>query len=226
MPLATLLGVTASTPNMASYQAVNALDRLVSSREVKGLNAVELSVASKWPSVSLALSKRLLTGINQFNLQTRKSQASAERQFLDAQAGEAERSLREAENRLQAFLQQNRATASPELSFIRDRLQREVSLRQQMYTTLLQNREEARMREIRDTPVITVLEEPRIAVLPQPRRSMLKAIIGALLGGMFGALLAVLQQTFDTSRRQPTEEAREFSDLLADATPRFMRRTR
>src|SRR5256712_11842870 len=132
-----LLEVDAPTPELRADRAVRALGEIVKSRELRALSAVEVTVTTRWPSVSLALAERLVRGVNQFNVETRKSQAAAERQFVEAQAGEAERALREAEDRLQGFLQQNRVISSPELGFERDRLQRQVALRQQGYTALL-----------------------------------------------------------------------------------------
>ena len=69
----------------------------------------------------------------------RIAQLPAELQFVEVQARNTEAGLRSAEDRLQYFLQQNRSVSgSPELSFERDRLQRAVSLQQQLYGNMLQ----------------------------------------------------------------------------------------
>src|SRR5438067_2285669 len=89
-----------------------------------GLAVALLSVTTQWPSVSLALAEKLIRGVGTFNVERRRSQAAAERQFVDAQAAESERALRDAENALQSFLQRNREYGgSPQLPFERDRLQ-------------------------------------------------------------------------------------------------------
>jgi uncharacterized protein involved in exopolysaccharide biosynthesis len=182
-----LLKVEAPTSAQRTEHAVSALRNLVSADEDKKLGTVSVTVTTPWPSVSLALTERLVRGVNRFNLETRKSQAAAERQFVEARAAEAEVALREAEDRLQVFLQRNRTFASsPELGFDRDRLQREVALRQQAYTTLLQSQEEARIREVRDMPVITMLEDPRLPIDPEPRKSAQKGVLGGLVGLMLG----------------------------------------
>ena len=220
-----LLEVKAPTPARRIDLAVRTLRRIVEASEDKKLNAVKLSVTTLWPSVSLALAERLVRGVNQFNLETRKSQAAAERQFAEVQAREAERALREAEDRLQLFLQRNRAIAgSPELAFQNDRLQRDVALRQQVYVSLLQSREEAKIRQVRDTPVITLLESPRLPVVGEARNSVKKGVLGGLVGGMLAVLIAFLAQGAASARRVPNEEAREFFRLVDEATPRFLRR--
>ena len=226
VPLAELLKIKPTERNLRAELAVQGLRRLVTATEVKPLGAVRMTVTTKWPSVSLELSERLLRAVNAFNFERRKSQASAERQFVEAQAAEAERALRDAEDRLQFFLQSNRTIGAPQLSFERDRLQRDVSLRQQVYTSLLQSREEAKIKEVRDTPVITVLEDPTLPVIGEPRKSLQKAIFGGLAGAVVGVLLAFLGHGLAGARRAESEETREFFLLVKEATPRFLRRRR
>lgn len=220
-----LLKIKAPTRERAVTVAVGALNGMIAANEEKKLGGVTVSVKTKWPSVSLALANRLVQRVNQFNLETRKSQAAAERQFVEAQAVESERALRDAEDRLQAFLQANREIGgSPGLAFERDRLQREVARRNQLYTSWLQSREEARIREIRDTPVITVVESPRLAFMGEPRKSALKAILGGIAGAIFGVLFAFVADALAGARRGKREDAREFFQLIENATPKVLKR--
>ena len=216
------------SPNPAERvdYAVQRLNQIVQAGEDKKLGAVRVSVITPWPSVSFALVQGLVDGVNNFNLQTRKSQAAAERQFAEVQAADAERALRDAEDRSQDFLTRNRQIGSPELVFERDRLQREVGLRQQLYTSLLQNREEARLREVRDTPVITVIETPRRPLIGEPRKSVKKAIMGGFTWAVLAVLVAFLVEGFRALRRSRSDESREFFRLVEEATPRFLRKLR
>jgi uncharacterized protein involved in exopolysaccharide biosynthesis len=220
-----LLEVDAPTPEQRVYRTVEAIRRISHASEDKKLGAVGLTVTTRWASVSLALAKRLVTEVNEFNVSTRRTQATAEREFAERQASEAERSLREAEDSLQVFLQRNRTvTGSPELQFRFDRMQREVSLRQGVYTTLVQNREEARVREVRDTPVITMIEEPSLAAIPEPRRSVLKSLLGAVLGFLFGAFIAFSRDGTSGEGGAQGGDAQEFASLLRQSAPAFLRR--
>lgn len=222
-----LLKITAPTPQQRIDYAVRKLERMVRADEDRKINAVKVAVTTEWPSVSYAIVERLVNSVNEFNLETRKSQATAEREFADEQAAQAERALRDAENRRRSFIEGNRTiTGSAGLALERDRLERDVVLRQQVYTSLLQNREEARIREVRDTPVITVIERPRVAVVGEARNSVKKAIVGGLTWGVFGVFLAFLVDGLKALRRSPSREAREFFRLIDDATPRFLKRRR
>lgn len=217
-----LLEVQADNPAQRVEKTIRKLRTLVTAIEVKKLGAVQMTVATRWPSVSLGLANRLLEGVNRFNTQTRQSQATAERKFVEKQAQDAERALRDAEDRMQGFLQRNRVASSPDLVFERDRLQREITLRQQSYTTLLQSHEEARIREVRDTPVITVLESPVFDAIGESRHTAVKAVLGAVVG----IVLAVLFRAIAGASQSPSEDMKAFFQTLDEAMPRFFRRRR
>lgn len=160
---------------------------------------VTVNVRTHSPVVSQRIAERLLEGLNRFNLETRQSQASEERRFTESRFEAARVSLREAENRLQLFLQQNRQYSnSPQLTFERDRLQSDVSLRQQVYQSLAQQYEDARIKEVRDTPVITVIEKPILPARPDPQLRVW--ILG--ISGIAGALLGLLTAMFRASRAE------------------------
>jgi len=221
-----LLRVKPASPALRLERTVRALRKKVVVGEDKKLGAVKLTVITKWPSVSYAVANSLVAGLNQFNLESRKTQAGAERRFVETQALDAQRALREAENRLQEFQKNNRGgvSSSPELALEKDRLAREVLLRQQNYTSLSQSREEAKISEVRNTPVITLIEQPQIPVLPEPRHSVTKALLGGIAGGLLGVVIAFLAYGVSAARTAPTAESREFFELVDQATPRFLRR--
>lgn len=220
-----LLNVPESPPAERTEWTIRKLRKVITVSDDKRFNGVRVSVRTRWASVSLALADRLVQGVNQFNLESRKSQAAAERKFAEAQASEAEQALREAENRLQTFLQQNRSTAgSPQLTFAQDRLQREVTFRQQVYTSLTQSKEEARLREVRDTPVITILESPRLAAIGEPRRTVMKGILGGMGLALIGVFIAFVREGLADARQRQAGPFREVVRLLDETAPGFLRR--
>lgn len=220
-----VLGVKATDPAERDEAVTAALRGIVSATEVKPIGAVRVAVTSPWPSFSRDLAERLVAALNRFNLETRKSQAAAERSFVERQTAAAERELRTAEDRLASFLQRNRQFASPELSFEQERLQREVTLRQQVYTSLVQSLEEAKIREVRDLPVLTLIEAPTLPVTGEARKTVVKAFLGVVLGAILGVLVALVSHAAGVAK-QASGEGAEFFSLLGEATPRFLRRAR
>ncbi len=220
VPVMELLKVKETVPAERLEKGISLLRTVIQASEDKKLGAVRVVVKTKWPSVSFALSQKVVASMNTFNLKSRQSQARAEREFVEGQAQEAERALRKAEDRMQDFLQSNRVIASPALKYENDRLQRDITLRQQAYTSLLQSHAEARIREVRDTPVITVLEAPALPAVGEARHSIQKA----LMGGMLGVMLAFMLEVLAVARASNNERAGEFFDLLDSITPAFLRR--
>jgi len=92
-----LVGATGSSSSRRLNDAVKRLREIVKADEDKRLGAVTVNVDTRWPSVSLALSQLVVEGVTRFNRETRRSQAAAERQFVEQQATDAEAQLRQAE---------------------------------------------------------------------------------------------------------------------------------
>lgn len=165
---------------------------------------VTISVTTEWPDLSKAVAEKLLEEVSRFNLETRQSQAATERAFIEARVQAAQADLDAAEERLRLFLEANRQWAnSPLLSFRHDGLMREVTLRQSVLTTLIQSYEQARISEVRDTPVITVLQSPYVPPRADARGRVLAVAIGLVLGGMLGIVAAFLVDAF---RRPDTDD--------------------
>lgn len=161
----------------------------------KQTGVVNLSVTTTNPYLSQAVAARILAQINAFNLRKRQTRASAEREFTEARLTAARSDLQNAEDRLQAFMQENRQyMAAPHLSFEYDRLSREVATRQALVTTLTQAFEQAKIEEVRDTPVITVLDSPEVPPNPDPRGLVTAIVFSLLLGALAGAGLAWIRE--------------------------------
>ena len=207
--LADLFEIEEPTEELRVEEAIEALQNdvlTISTGRETGIVTVE--VRTKWPDLSQEIAERLLDEIARFNLHTRQSQAAAERVFIEERVDSARSALLTAESAMQAFLQANRQWEnSPDLIFQHDRLERDISLRQQVYTTLVQSFEQARISEVRDTPVITVLQAPFFPPGPDRRRLLLVIALGLVLGGMAGVVLAFVVEA--VKRPAPGDPARE-----------------
>ena len=178
-------------------EAVEFLGGKVAVSVSKPTGIIDVSLSTRWPTVSLAIVSQLISGVNDFNLHTRQGQASTERRFVEGRLALAADTLRAAENRMENFLAGNRQIVnSPELTFQRDRLQRDLSLQQQVYTTLAQSYEDLRMREVRDTPLITLVEAPAVPAQPEPRGRIKLLLLGLILGAFVGSFLVLVRTRF------------------------------
>jgi uncharacterized protein involved in exopolysaccharide biosynthesis len=216
IPFTQLFDTDAASERIAQERGIKRLQELITASVAKTTGVVELSVTTRWPTVSLAMVKALVDGVNNFNLRTRQGQAAAEGKFVQNRLDVAGGELRAAEDRLEHFMATNRQVVSPELTFQRERLQREVSLQQQVFTSLKQAYEDIRIREVRDTPIITIVESPWVSPIPEPRGRINRVILGLVAGGLFGMLLAFISQTIARRRLEGDIEVDEFAETLGE----------
>jgi uncharacterized protein involved in exopolysaccharide biosynthesis len=202
------------------------VDNLRDAAEVttsRATGVTRVSVTAADPGLAAAIAARLLQGVDAFNAQQRHAQASAERQFIEGRLREARAELREAEDRLLRFLQTNRLIAnSPELIFTRDRLEREVAMRDGVYTSLVQAGDQARIEEARNLPVIMVLERPDPPLRPNARGTVRNTLILTVVGLVLGIMLAFARELWRQSRERRTPEFVAFEQLI-DETKREIR---
>jgi alpha-tubulin suppressor-like RCC1 family protein len=159
-------------------------------------------------AVAEQVNRAILDEVNRFNLERRQSQASAERAFVEAEVARARQDLEAAEQAQSAFMESNRRYEEwPQLRVEAARLQRQVDLQQQVFTTLTQALERARLDEVRNTPVITIIDHPEGSA--KRRRALFqKAVLGGVLG-----LALVLGYLFagEYARRLRQEYPEEFA---------------
>jgi uncharacterized protein involved in exopolysaccharide biosynthesis len=210
-----LLRVRARTDGLRMAKAIRKLTSLlrVSLRTKTGVIALEVRMPN--PVLAQEVAQKFLDEVNRFNLERRQSQAGAERRFTDGRIAELQRQLRDAEDQLQGFLQRNRDFAnSPELTFQRDRLAQEVQFRQSVYTTVSQSNEQARMDEVKDTPVITVVERPNLPPKDDGRGRLTFGALALILGSVVGTGIGVGR---DAIARRRASEDEQFGRLTAAA---------
>jgi uncharacterized protein involved in exopolysaccharide biosynthesis len=178
---------------------------------------VQLTVTTPSAVLSAGVVQRLLDLLNEFNLQTRQSTAASERRFTEERFKQAGEDLHHAEDELAAFLKRNRDyRSSPDLTFEQERLARAVTMCQTLFTSLAQAYEQARIEEVRDTPVITIVEHPFVPVRPDPRQLLLKAF-GALVGGLLvGMVIALVRDLRNRAKQGPAGELAEFVALTGE----------
>lgn len=175
--------------------------------------AVRLRVLSRNPILAAAIAQRILDLVNDFNVSRRQSQAGAERRFVDDRLKNATAELAEAEGLLQSFLQRNRQIEnSPQLQFEHDRLERAVSLRQQIVNSLAQSYEQARISEARNVAIITVIEPPVAPASPNRRGLVLTGLKALAIAFVLSALIALVLEVVRGARER---RDRELDDLAA-----------
>ncbi len=200
-PLLDILAVTGNSSEQRLQKGAQQLEQLTEADIDRRTGIVTLSVEMPSRELAAEVANQMVELLNRFNLERRQSQSREERRFSGDRLAAAERELRAAEQAHLSFLQRNREFQdSPLLSFEAARLSREVHLKQEVFLTLTKSFEEARIAEVRDTPVLTVIDS---AVPPaqrtRPRRT-LGVLIAFAVSGLVGAVVAYIAD-FSANRR-------------------------
>ena len=186
-----LAGFDAGDGEDAIRKAVRKLDDQVSVGTDVRSGLVTVQTQARWPALATALNRRLLDLVGEFNVQKRQSKAAAERRFAQDRLADGQAELETVENELERFMEENRRwKSSTDLTFQVERLQRRVALRQQVVASLAQSFEQARIDEVRNTPVVTVIDRPENSVR-RKRSPLSSGFLALVLGGMAGVVLAL-----------------------------------
>jgi uncharacterized protein involved in exopolysaccharide biosynthesis len=212
------------TPEGRVRQVLGMLNQTVSATADPVIGVVNVTVRAPWPELAVLINRHLLDLVNDFNLRRRQSQARAEREFTQSSFAKAERDLAAAEQELQRFLQQNRQfQQSPQLSFERVRLQRKVDQLQQITSTLATSFAQSQIAEVRNTPVVTVIDQPEHSAKRVPRSLLTAGIIALIFGFFAAALLALAMDYYAAQKEANPDEFAEFQRLRRAALSRFGR---
>lgn len=211
--LADVYRIEHARPELAREDAIRYLRRDLSTGSDMKTGIVTVAVKAQQPAVAEQVADRLLQEIHEFNARSRQEQAAADRRFAEARLAEIEAQLRNAEDRVQRFREVNRDTRAPRLAMQLDRLERDVTMQQSMYNSVAQNYAQAKIDELRDTPVIMTIQEPETPVLPDKRGMVMKLLVGLVLGAMLGVILAFILDYFRRSRSAVPRDFEEFSEL-------------
>ncbi len=157
---------------------------------------MDLAVTLPDRRVAAVAVNNFLKALNAFNSSSRASQARARREYLEHALTMQFDSLRRTEDSLQVFLERNRSYRdSPALEFQQTRLRRQADLNQQVVSTIQRDLEAARLDEINETPILSVIDSaapPLNTVSPKRRRT---AMLGLVLGIVGLSYLVILGRT-------------------------------
>lgn len=198
------------------FEAVKRLRGNLQARTDPRTSVVHLSVRAESPDLARQIVLQFLEEVNRFDQQTRQTQAGQERRFIEGRLHEAQDSLRVAEGDLGEFLEHNRQFRnSPPLAFEHDRLQRVVSMAGQVVVSLLQAYERARIDEVRNTPVVSILEPPILPPLPDRRLLVVKSVVAIVVGFIVAVLIVLLTRFGVALRIEDPDSADQFRRTVA-----------
>jgi uncharacterized protein involved in exopolysaccharide biosynthesis len=211
-----LLKIKGDTPEERLQNGVDALRESVTASASMKSGVVTLRTTAPWPGLAEALNATILDLLSDFDRERRQAGAHAERVFVEDRLTMAKKDLESAESQMANFLDRNKRPESSRLMMEMERLQRLVGMRQTVYATLAQAYEQARIEEVRNTPVITIVDRPDGSARGK-RSPVMFALLGLILGAAAACGLAFALDYLE--RRAASPEMQELRDALRTMRP-------
>jgi uncharacterized protein involved in exopolysaccharide biosynthesis len=192
-----LLRIRHEDPERKLELGLKALAKAIRTDFDEETNLVKMSVDAQWRHLAAAVANRTLELVSTFNREKRTFRARSNRIFLESRVAQVHSDLRAAEARQRDFYEQNRSwRQSPALMLQEQQIQREVDRTADLYLSLQQQLENARLEEVNDAALITVVDSavpPRKAQWPRYGLLLVSTItLGLIIGVMLAGSATVL----------------------------------
>jgi uncharacterized protein involved in exopolysaccharide biosynthesis len=181
-----LIDVDGPTPERRFGNGMRKLKKKVLVVVSRKSSIINLSVTLRDPALSAAVANHMLNLLNKFNLERRQRASTEQRRFAETRLAVAKKELDAAEKIRQDFLDSNRTYyESPRLLAVYDQIDRSVRVKEGILIGLTKTFEDSRVAEVRDTPLLTVVDVATVPDRPLQRPMLwggLAAAVGLLLG--------------------------------------------
>lgn len=191
-----------ATPQRDFEAALKALrDDLEVSLDNK-TDVVVVSLETREPQLSADIVNKVLEQLDEFIRTMRTTNASDQRRWIEERLGQVKADLEKSENRLKEFREKNRRVGdSPQLLLDQGRFLREVEINSTLYTELKKQFEIAKIEEIKNVPVVSVMDHPRApGRRERPKRTVI-VISSFFLGLAFASAFVVTRKWVDQSEK-------------------------
>ena len=159
---------------------IGVLDRKIKVSDLSESPLITISVVANNSQLSVDLLTRLLSSFNSMLLEFKLSQIVDQKNFINNRIVEIGIDLKEAEEDLKLFRDQNRFIASSAALLLEEeRLDREVTVQTEIYINLKNQLELAKIEEVKEGMLFQILDEPEFVgkLGPKPFRNFFQRII-------------------------------------------------
>ncbi len=206
-------------PTEEEYAAIRALQDIVGvSQQTGGLlgndvGALSLRAETEDPYLSAAIVERAIRHLQAAINRIKTEKARQDLEFLERKFAQVEAELRQAESELARFLDANRNPQTAQLRAEMERLQRQVSFKEQLYRELQLQKTQAEIQVQKEAPVLSIVQPPVPPDEPSGTSRKLIVLLFLFLGVFVGLALAFVNHWLsrppaDDKERRKVEEVR------------------
>jgi len=168
--------------------------KLLNVKEDRRTGLIQVSIEMESPNLAAEVANFIGSEIQSYIQKQNTAKAVKEKLFISERLIVVKSELEKLEDDLKEFKERNRGyEVSPELFMIYSQKFREAEAKQQVYVTLQQQLELARISEVKQTPIINILDEARPPVSKsRPNRAII-SLLSLLAGFLFGTSISIIK---------------------------------
>ena len=168
--------------------------KLLNVKEDRRTGLIQLNIEMESPNLAAEVANFIGSEIQSYIQKQNTAKAVKEKLFISGRLIVVKGELEKLEEDLKEFKERNRGyEVSPELFMIYSQKFREAEAKQQVYVTLQQQLELARISEVKQTPIINILDEAKPPVSKsRPNRAII-SLLSLLAGFLFGASISIIR---------------------------------
>jgi uncharacterized protein involved in exopolysaccharide biosynthesis len=166
----------------------------------KKTGILTLAVETTEPALSSDITNAMIQQLDLYQRNFRRTNASDQRKFLDQRMGEIQADLTKSENDLKDFREKNRRISdSPQLTLEESQLERAVDMNTAVFVELRKQYELVKLDEIKNTPVVQVLDYARTTAEKSGPKRLWIAVLSALFSGLLSSIWFIYVDSFRRS---------------------------
>ncbi len=206
--LMSILEIEGENENEKRVEALKKLQDLISvdKDEETGLNVIKVLMPD--PYLAAEVANYLPKVIRDFVNKQQKENTKKNLKYIDERLDQVKKELLQAENKIADFKKQNRLIGmSVELQLEEQRLTRQVNIKEQVFTTLKQEKEKVLVQLYKEAPVVNLLDKAYVPVEKEKPQRRLIVIGGAFLGFIVSLLMVGIMNVFSLLQNMRKDQA-------------------
>ncbi len=180
--LAEYWGITSDNKNREFESGLSKLRRRMDIVYDARLGTISIEIRMEEPQLAADVANQIAAELDDYTRTKRRTNATLQREFIEQRMKEVEEQLGRSEMALKEFRERNRRIIdSPQLMLEQERLAREVQINSTVFIELKKQLEVAKIEEIKNIPIINVLDVARPAVVRSSPKRARTAVVTLLL---------------------------------------------
>ena len=202
-------------PKTLESLAVQKFHKMIRVNENTQTSIVTLSIDTFEPSLAAQINKAIIEQLDSHQRDYNRSKSSETRIFIQKRIESTKQELSLAEEKLKIFRDRNRRIEnSPALQLEQERLVREVTVLTGVFTTLKQQLETTKIKEVRESDYVIVIDPPEVPIIPSSPKKKLNVILAGIIGLGFGFIIAFTNDAYDKIDKKNKEKLLKVKSLI------------